>query len=192
MTARQYMFIPENLFDRDIKSLEVNSFYIRRTYTLQNQGFFWSGASDRCWQRIHQDDRQIQPGFGCKICTFNIQIVIRSFLSGILPKFEQSFNSFATTSYDEVDNTETERIWMLRLLKMLQKVKNADFFWNSYDKFLLPYRNCVASSAKNKVFYFLFLKSGPQNVTVTASFCKLGWSADFTRCWKNRGFFSSS
>ena len=34
------MFIPENLFDRDIKSLEVNSFYIRRTYTLQNQGFF--------------------------------------------------------------------------------------------------------------------------------------------------------
>ena len=53
---------------------------------------------------------------------------MRSFLSGILPKFEQSFNSFATTSYDEVDNTETERIWMLRLLKMLQKVKNADFF----------------------------------------------------------------
>jgi len=40
MTARQYMFIPENLFDRDIKSLEVNSFHIRRTYTLQNQGFF--------------------------------------------------------------------------------------------------------------------------------------------------------
>ena len=81
---------------------------------------------------------------------------MRSFLSGILPKFEQSFNSFATTSYDEVDNTETERIWKLRLLKMLQKVKNADFFWHSYDEFLLPYRNCVASSAKNKVFYFFF------------------------------------
>jgi len=47
--------------------------------------------------------------------------MIDKFNQGILPKFEQSFNSFATTSYDEVDETETERTWMLRLMKMLQK-----------------------------------------------------------------------
>jgi len=81
MTARQYMFIPENLFDRDIKSLEA----------LQTD---------------------VDKEFIKMIDKYN---------QGILPKFEQSFNSFATTSYDEDDNTETERIWMLRLLKMLQK-----------------------------------------------------------------------
>ena len=45
---------------------------------------------------------------------------------------------------------------MLRLLKMLQMVKNSDFFWNSYDEFLLPYRNCVASSANNNIFTSFF------------------------------------
>ena len=159
----------------------MNAFFWNRRFRpmLRRNSSIWSTNSTRVWDA-------------------KIALLIHKFWSlvkqkeGILPKFQQSLNFFATTSYDEVDETKTERIWMLRLLKMLQKVKNAEFLWNSYDKFLLRYRNCVASSANNKVIYFFFLKSGPQNVTVAASFCKLGWSADFTRCWKNRGFFLSS
>lgn len=43
-------------------------------------------------------------------------------MSGILPKFQQSLNFFATTSYDEIDKIENERIWMRHLLQTLQKV----------------------------------------------------------------------
>mmetsp|Transcript_12443 Transcript_12443/g.49975 ORF Transcript_12443/g.49975 Transcript_12443/m.49975 type:complete len:440 (+) Transcript_12443:830-2149(+) len=81
VTARQNMFIPDNLCDRDIKTLEALQTDVEKEF-------------------IHMIDK---------------------FNQGILPKFQQSLNFFATTSYDEVDETKTERIWMLRLLKALQK-----------------------------------------------------------------------
>lgn len=49
-------------------------------------------------------------------------------MSGILPKFQQSLNFFATTSYDEIDKIENERIWMRHLLQTLQKVHKAEYF----------------------------------------------------------------
>jgi len=82
--------------------------------------------------------------------------MIDKFNQGILPKFEQSFNSFATTSYDEVDETETERTWMLRLMKMLQKVKKADFFKPVMNKFYCR-TGTVYPQVRTTKFFLLLL-----------------------------------